>query len=178
MNIKVIAHNGDTLFELYSTCIAMGYYKISKGKVYPRKELIHRLIKNSEIDITLLNHEKYLSIDNIRKMITLSHCENKNNFINWLKQNGYVTYNEIFDCKRKETIFFDRLNKILKPMDYNIQMQYFENNYRYDGYIEELDLVIEYDENNHDNYDYTLETNREIFIKNNHKYLIRVNDLT
>lgn len=177
MNIRIIKHNEELLFELYSTCIAMGYFKYAKGKIYPRKDLIERLIKNTEIDIILLGHEKFLTINNVRKMITLYHCENKNNFIDWLKQNGYVSYNEVFDCQRKETVFFDRLNKILNPMGYIVKTQYFENNYRYDGYIEDLDLVIEYDENNHINYNTIAENNRELYIKNNHKYLIRINDL-
>lgn len=177
MNVSMILYNDELLFELYSTCMAMGYFKYTKGKKYPRKDLIERLINNATVDIIPLKHKRFINIDNVRKLITISHCEHKQDFIQWLKENKYIDYNEVFDCERKETIFFNILGKVLNPIGYELKTQYFENHFRYDGYIEKLDLVIEYDENNHANYNPDLEKYREKFIKSNHKYLIRISDL-
>ena len=114
---------------------------------------------------------------NNRKFITFSHSEKKTEFIEWLKENQYIDYNEVFLSTRKETEFFNALEKSLKPFGFHLDRQYIENGYRFDGYIKDLDIVIEYDENNHQNYDKIAEVTREKYINNNHKKLLRVNDL-
>lgn len=70
----------------------------------------------------------------------------------------------------------DALRKILKEMGYTLEVQKQDNNYRLDGYIKELDLVIEYDENDHTNYDKDKEYNREVYIKSKYSHLIRLSD--
>lgn len=41
--------NGEPLFEIYSTGMALGYVTVAKGKVYPQKIRIDKIVKNAEI---------------------------------------------------------------------------------------------------------------------------------
>lgn len=41
--------NGEPLFEIYSTGMALGYATVAKGKVYPQKIRIDKILKNAEI---------------------------------------------------------------------------------------------------------------------------------
>lgn len=41
--------NGELLFEIYSTGMALGYVTVAKGKVYPQKIRIDKIVKNAEI---------------------------------------------------------------------------------------------------------------------------------
>ena len=70
----------------------------------------------------------------------------------------------------------DSIVRVLKPIGYTLETQKIDTNYRLDGYIPELDLVIEYDENNHSHYDSNKEQIRENYIKNNYNHLIRLTD--
>lgn len=176
-SIEIIeGENGEPLFELYGVGQAMGYESTAKGKLYPRKTRINKIVKNAEIVITNIDNKIYINIDGVRKLITLSNTVNKQNFINWLQDNNYVSYKEVFVYERKETIFLNTLDKILLPMGYTLKQQVIDNDYRLDGYIEELDLVIEYDENGHSSYDLEKEDIRETYIKSKYKHLIRLTD--
>lgn len=176
-SIEIIeGENGEPLFELYGVGQAMGYESTAKGKLYPRKTRINKIVKNAEIVITNIDNKIYINIDGVRKLITLSNTVNKQSFINWLQDNNYVSYKEVFVYERKETIFLNTLDKILLPMGYTLKQQVIDNDYRLDGYIEELDLVIEYDENGHSSYDLEKEDIRETYIKSKYKHLIRLTD--
>lgn len=175
--VEIIEIDGQIMFELYSTGIALGFARAnSVGKIYPRKDRIDKIVNNAEVTIINYNHASYLDLNNLRKLITLSHTSNKYNFICWLKNNNYIDYKEVFNSTRKEIVFLDTLKSILKPMGYKLIDQFIDGDYRFDGYIKELDFVIEYDENNHDNYDRSKEESREIYIKNKYKHLIRITD--
>lgn len=76
-------------------------------------------------------------------------------------------YNEGFDeyiqleknrlyeiSKRKEECLFDLLEKQLTVFDIKLIKQYRVLKYIIDGYLPELNIAIEYDENNHKNYTY------------------------
>ena len=177
MNIKTIKVDKNVFFDLYDVGLFIGYSTMAKGKEYPHKIRIDKIINNSDIKTIELNGNKYIDINGIRKFITFSHSEKKTEFIEWLKENQYIDYNEVFLSTRKETEFFNALEKSLKPFGFHLDRQYIENGYRFDGYIKDLDTVIEYDENNHQNYDKIAEVTREKYINNNHKKLLRVNDL-
>lgn len=180
-SIEIIeGENGELLFELYGVGRAIGYEKVTKKNdkeyIHARKDRINKLVKNSEIAITNIDNKIYITIDGVRNLITLSHTANKQNFINWLQDNNYVSHKEVFGAERKETVFLNSLNKILKPMGYTLKQQVVDGNYRLDGYIKELDLVIEYDENGHSHYDLENEHIRETYIKSKYKHLIRLTD--
>ena len=61
-------------------------------------------------------------------------------------------YTIIKDYNRDELDFFGMLDDVLKSFDITIDKQYRINKFRLDGYIKKLNVVIEYDENNHIGY--------------------------
>ena len=79
--------------------------------------------------------------------------------------------------KRKEIIFLDKLEESLKPFNIKGIRQYRILSYRIDYFIPSLNIAIEYDENNHNNYTYEAHEGREKEIKEilNCKF-IRVTD--
>lgn len=58
------------------------------------------------------------------------------------------------ESKRFEDEFMDKLEQSLQPLGYSLERQksMFNGKYRIDGYIEELKLAIEYDEEQHNIY--------------------------
>ena len=67
VNVGVIQdENGEPLFELYSTGMALGYVKYNTvGKIYPRKDRINRVVENAEIStIDISGHDAVYYIDN------------------------------------------------------------------------------------------------------------------
>ena len=74
---------------------------------------------------------------------------------------GCDDYVLVKDYSRKEILFFDKLELVLKGMGLKIDRQYRVGKYRIDGYISELNIAIEYDENNHKNYSYEAQEERQ-----------------
>lgn len=86
--------------------------------------------------------------------------------------------NRIDLYSRKEVEFLDLLERVLEPFGYSCKRQHgVLGKYRIDLYIDDLNVAIEYDENNHDNYAYEQHEGRqkEIEKKLGCKF-IRVND--
>lgn len=72
----------------------------------------------------------------------------------------------VISIERKEILFFDALKESLKPFDIHGVNQYSVINkdgtrYRIDYYIPSLNIAIEYDENNHQNYTYEKHEGRQ-----------------
>ena len=173
----IIGENEKPMFELYAVGMALGYVRPNaKGVMYAYKSRIDKVVANADIELFPHGVHKYLSLDGIRKLITLSNTSKKRSFIEWLQKEGYIDFKEVFKKERKETVFFDILDKILKPMGYTLQQQVVDGSYRLDGYIKELDLVIEYDENGHSHYNKYKEADREMYIRNKYCNLIRLTD--
>lgn len=183
LDVEIITdESGQPLFELYSTGAALGYsrWTTSKGKEYFKieKSRINKVVENAEISTIKHTEKTFLDVNGLRKFISLSNTKKKGRFIDWLKENNYISINDTFDYSRKENILMDALSKILKQMGYTLELQRVDGEYRLDGYIKELDLVIEYDENNHSHYDKDKEHQRELYIKNKYSNLIRLSDST
>lgn len=179
--IMIVDAKGNILFELYSTGMALGYInrrKNSIGKEYvsPYKSRIDKNIKNTGITVFSRGVEKYIDLNGLRKFISISNTTNKSKFIEFLQEKGYLHKEEVFEYSRKENVLMDSIVRVLKPIGYTLETQKVDANYRLDGYIPELDLVIEYDENNHSQYDSNKEQIRENYIKNNYNHLIRLTD--
>lgn len=172
----IVGKNGEPLFEIYSTGMALGHVKIAKGKIYPRKDRIDKNIKNAEISTVVHGALKYIDLNGLRRFITMSNTSNKSKFIDILKDKGYLYKDEVFEYARKEVVLMEHLNKMLQPMGYSLETQKIDDNYRLDAYIPELDLVIEYDENSHSHYDLDKEHVRELYIKNKYRHSLRLTD--
>ena len=181
-DVKVIEINGEPMFEIYSTGFAVGYQdkRVSKGKTYitPRKDRINKVLKNAEISTLEYDGQTFMNITGLKKMVSMCHSKNKVGFINWLKENNFVQYDEVFATTTSEEVFMNNLGKILSHMNLSIERQKIDNNYRLDGYISEIDVVIEYDENGHAHYNSEKEHEREMYIKNKYSHIVRVNDFS
>ena len=151
----ILNEDGEPLFELYSVGMALGYARPNTtGKLFPRKDRIDKTLKNAEIIGVDHDGQTYINIEDIRKMISLCHTENKIKFIEWLKSNGFITQTEVFNTTRKEINFLNKLEQALKPFNITGIRQYNVLNYKIDYYIPNLNIAIEYDENRHSNYTY------------------------
>ena len=177
-DVNVIEINGEPMFEIYSTGMALGHTKIAKGKIYPRKDRIDANLKSAEISTVEYDEQAFINITGLKKMISMCHSKNKIRFINWLKENNFVQYDEVFASTTSEEIFMNNLEKIFSYMNLSIERQKIDNNYRLDGYIPEIDVVIEYDENGHAHYNSEKEYEREMYIKNKYSHIVRVNDFS
>ena len=177
-DVKVIEINGEPMFEIYSTGMALGFETNSKGKAYPHKIRINKVLKNAEISTVEYYEQTFINITGLKKMVSMCHSKNKIRFINWLKENNFVQYDEVFASTTSEEIFMNNLEKIFSYMNLSIERQKIDNNYRLDGYIPELDIVIEYDENGHAHYNSEKEYEREMYIKNKYSHIVRVNDFS
>lgn len=179
VNVGVIQdENGEPLFELYSTGMALGYVKYNTvGKIYPRKDRINRVVENAEISTVVQGDEPFINLNNLKKFISISHTMNRLKFIEWLAKNEFVSYDEIFNSTRKEILFLNELEYALIPFNLKGIKQYKVLNYRIDYYIPTLNIAIEYDENNHNNYSYEAHEGRQKAIENKLKCkFIRVSD--
>ena len=77
--------------------------------------------------------------------------EYKRQFKNWLVSEGVIK-DEFIVESRKEIEFLDALEKVLEPFGYECIRQYKVLNYKIDLYIKDLNIAIEYDENDHKHY--------------------------
>ena len=104
----------------------------------------------------------------------------KKNITNWLQSIGFAK--QIVFTSRKEIQFKDVLQSFLGAIDYDVMPQYIVGDYRVDFYVPKINLVIEYDENNHKYYNADGEQKREKQIRKNlydHNkpfHIIRVSD--
>lgn len=176
MKIEMIKDaNDNTLFELYSIGVAIGYgrMKVVKGREYQevQKSRINKNVNGGNIEIFEINNKKYLDINGVRQFVSLSHTNNKQNFINWLKDNKYIDHKEVFAKERKETLFIDMLEQALEPFgikgirQYQVLALNNESRYRIDYYIPSLNIAIEYDESKHNEYSYDQHEGRQLDIE-------------
>lgn len=61
INVCIIEENGEPLFEVYSTGMALGQVKYAKGKVYPRKDRIDENLKSAEISAVVRDGQLYIT---------------------------------------------------------------------------------------------------------------------
>ena len=73
--INVKNTNNKLLFDLYSVGKNIGYVTKSKGKYYPHKTRIDKIIRNSDIEVFIIDNDKYIDINGIKTFITFSHSE-------------------------------------------------------------------------------------------------------
>ena len=102
-NVKIIMHEEDILFELYSVGQALGYERANAtGKRYPRKSRIDEIVKNNNIMVVTDAGHTYLRESQLYKFIMKSNTEAADKFMDWvteevlpsIRQNGgYVADN-------------------------------------------------------------------------------------
>lgn len=83
----------------------------------------------------------------------------------------------LFIYSRKEIEFKSLIISFMEAFGYTVKHQFYIGKYRADFYIPEINMIIEYDENNHLDYDKDKEKEREDFIiKETGADIVRVDD--
>lgn len=182
--INTYEMDSETLFEVYSVGAALGYERWdgktlkSDGtyKMFPYKSRINNLITGLDIDLLEIDDKKYLDMAQLRTFIIGSKSNKKNNFVDWLGDSYDMTTWDLYSITKEEAML-NTLEDFLKPLGYTLQKQVKCGRYRIDAVIPELNIAIEYDENEHCGYDNRTERVRESYIKTNYKTLIRISDM-
>lgn len=173
----------ETLFEIYSLGMALGYERWDGKslnqdgtyKMFPYKSRIDRLISGLGIDLLEIDGKKYLDMTQLRQLLSNSKVSKKNNFVKWLEENYDVSTWDLYSSSKEENMF-NALEEALEPLGYTLNRQVKCGRYRIDAVIPELNVAIEYDEDSHANYDRRSEEIREEYIKANYDALIRISD--
>lgn len=140
----------------------LGYKRPSE---FIRQYCDTKFIKKIDCKDTSNRLQKMIIInkDNCLFLIQMSKIKSsnyKNKLINWLKENNLLD-NNIIISSRKEIEFIDKLEDFLKPYNLTLIRQYSVLNYRIDAYIKELNIAIEYDEDDHKSYTYEQHEGRQ-----------------
>ena len=103
----------------------------------------------------------YLATKKGCELLLTKRSINKKAFIDYMKE--YFNENNItyFEITRKEVEFIKELEDALEPFGIKGKKQYHILRYRIDYYIPNLNIAIEYDENDHSNYSYEAHEGRQ-----------------
>ena len=104
MGVQIILNEqGEPLFELYTTGMALGHVKIAKGNLYPRKDRIDKTVKNAEISTVVHDGQQYLTEEQLYDFMLEAKTEKCKPFRKWVthevlpsirKHGGYIIANE------------------------------------------------------------------------------------
>ena len=104
MGVQIILNEqGEPLFELYTTGMALGYADVKNGKAYPRKPRIEKVVKNAEISTFRHDGENYLTEEQLYDFMLEAKTEKCKPFRKWVthevlpsirKHGGYIIANE------------------------------------------------------------------------------------
>ena len=122
---------------------------IRNGGIYTQNSL------NASKNIYLLSEQGYIKLYSL--------FQNKNeNILKYMVDEYFNSKKElVVFTQRKEIRFLDILEETLKPFNIKGVRQYTVLKYRIDYYIPSLNIAIEYDENNHNNYSYDAHEGRQ-----------------
>ena len=132
--IQIVVENDAPLFEVYSTGMALGYITTSRGKNYPHKVRIEKVISNAEIQPVVQNEQRFLTESQLYDFMLEARTDKCKPFRKWLveevlpsiRQNGCY----ISETATKEDIDFESLYGIRRI---------------YDTFFNSTDVVAEYE---------------------------------
>jgi prophage antirepressor-like protein len=81
----ILDPEGEPLFELYSTGMAVGYTKIAKGKVYAQKDRIEKTMINAGIKPVVQGVQQYLNEDMLYDFMLEAKTDKCREFRTWVK---------------------------------------------------------------------------------------------
>ena len=132
--IQIVVNDNAPLFEVYSTGMALGYITTTRGKNYPHKVRIEKVISNADINPIVQGEHKYLSESQLYDFMLEARTDKCKPFRKWLveevlpsiRQNGCY----ISETATKEDIDFESLYGIRRI---------------YDTFFNSTDVVAEYE---------------------------------
>lgn len=93
--------DGTLLFELYSTGAALGYVTVSKGKNYPHKTRINKIVENAEISTVVRGVQQYLTESQLYDFMLETRTAKCKSFRKWVT-------NEVLPTIRKTGGYIDK----------------------------------------------------------------------
>ena len=132
--IQIVVENDAPLFEVYSTGMALGYITTTRGKSYPHKVRIEKVMSNADIVPVVQNEQRYLTETQLYDFMLEARTDKCKPFRKWIveevlpsiRQNGCY----ISETATKEDIDFESLYGIRRI---------------YDTFFNSTDVVAEYE---------------------------------
>ena len=111
-DIQMIQINGIWYFELYSIGMALGQFRIAKGKKYPAKDRIDKNAKNAEIKPVVRNAQPFITEEQLYDLMLETRTDKCRVFRKWLT-------NEVLPALNHEgTYTMNHEPKTDKPYEY------------------------------------------------------------
>ena len=132
--IQIVVENDAPLFEVYSTGMALGYITSTRGKSYPHKVRIEKVISNADIEPVVQGEQRFLTETQLYDFMLEARTDKCKPFRKWIveevlpsiRQNGCY----ISETATKEDIDFESLYGIRRI---------------YDTFFNSTDVVAEYE---------------------------------
>lgn len=122
--VEIITENGQVLFEIYSTGMALGYSR-SDGKsisdhggqkLFPRKDRIDKIIENADIKPSDHSGHKYLTEEQLYDFMLEARTEKCKSFRKWVT-------NEVLPTIRKNGGYVDNADKFTDNYFSNLSLE-------------------------------------------------------
>lgn len=111
-DIQMIQINGIWYFELYSIGMALGQFRIAKGKKYPAKDRIDKNAKNAEIKPVVRNAQPFITEEQLYDLMLETRTDKCRVFRKWLT-------NEVLPALNHEGTYTMKYEpKPTKPYEY------------------------------------------------------------
>lgn len=123
----ILNEQGEPLFELYSTGMAIGQVKISKGTAYPRKDRIDQNVINAEISTVVRDGKQYLTESMLYDLMLEAKTDKCRTFRKWLT-------NDVLPTLRKTGSYIIQNNQL---EEVNKQIMYLKS------IVEEFEMATE-----------------------------------
>lgn len=92
--VKVEVIKGHTMFEIYSTGMALGQIKTAKGNTYPRKERINENIRSAEITTVVHNGQQFINESQLYDLMLEMKTDKVKPFRKWITTDVLPTINK------------------------------------------------------------------------------------
>jgi len=82
--VEILTINGNAMFEIYSTGMALGYVTKAKNKDYPHKSRVDKTLKNAEISTVVHGVQLYMTENQLYDFMLEAHTEKCKSFRKWV----------------------------------------------------------------------------------------------
>lgn len=113
--VDIIQFNGEVLFEVYSTGMALGYVKEAKGNCYPRKERIDKNLENAEIKPVVHHGQPFITESQLYDFMLEAKTDKCKSFRKWITTDVLPTIRKTGGYVNNEDKFVDNYFSNLAP---------------------------------------------------------------
>lgn len=174
--IRTAVVDGKIIFAASDIAKALGYKRPNDAVNQHCKAMVKYNIPISG----KMQYVNFIPEDDVYRLLTFQRIkpdEYVEGFLEWLKENNIISDMAVLSTK-KEVEFVSKLKMSLIPFNLSLNEQYSILTYKIDAYIPELNIAIEYDEDNHKYYTYEEQEYRQSLIESKLGCkFIRVTDL-